>query len=225
MALEKMHPVKKEQLCELIYEDYIVKSADILREYEKYSGILNGNLPESCYTNFRDALFHFRKLVYSLEEQEILCQEFAIKEHLARVLTDAASAVIDVIAWVAESMLRDPRIRNEWKAQIRLFLHKIKNLFLRKRLAGMMVSGDEIKVEHEEIIKSCDEFLKFANANCEDIFSEYSSRYVGRRILGIERIAYKKVVRQLVKKEKIMPEEISCFFPSLTDEDIRTILG
>ena len=87
MALEKMHPFRKEQLCEQIYEDYIVESADILQLYERYSDTIQGDLPDSCYTNFRDALFHFRKLVYLSEEQELLCQEFAIKEHLSRALT------------------------------------------------------------------------------------------------------------------------------------------
>ena len=69
MALEKIHSVKKEHLCEQVYEDYIVKYARILEEYEDYSNTIEAYLPDSCYTNFRDALFHFRKFVYSSEER------------------------------------------------------------------------------------------------------------------------------------------------------------
>ena len=129
MALEKIHSVKKEHLCEQVYEDYIVKYARILEEYEDYSNTIEAYLPDSCYTNFRDALFHFRKFVYSSEEKELICQEFAIKEHLSRALTDAASAVLDVLTWTAESMLRDNDVLDEWKIQIRIMLHQMKKLF------------------------------------------------------------------------------------------------
>lgn len=223
MALEKVQPVKKDQLCEQIYNDYIVNSANILKLYEEYSNTLEGNLPDSCYTNFRDALFHFRKLASSSEKYEFHCQEFAIKEHLSRSLTDAASSVIDVITWVAENMLRDGNVLDKWKPQIRLMLHKLKNIFLRKRLVGMMISGDEIKVEHKEIINSLDEFLSFANNNCKEFFALYSSQYSSRIILGIEKNAYIKAARQLLIEQKITAKEVGHFFPALNDADIERI--
>ena len=180
MALEKIHSGKKEHLCEQVYEDYIVKYAGILEEYETYSNTINANLPDSCYTNFRDALFHFRKFVYSSEEKELICQEFAIKEHLTRALTDAVSSVLDVLTWVAECMLKDDDVLDEWKMQIRLMLHEMKNVFLRKRFGGMMISGDEIKVDHSEIIRICDSFIGFSCENCKEIFAKYSKSY-GKR--------------------------------------------
>lgn len=180
MALEKIHSVKKERLCEQVYEDYIVKYAGILEEYEAYSNTIEANLPESCYTNFRDALFHFRRFVYSSEEKELICQEFAIKEHLSRALTDAASAVLDVLTWVAEGMLKDNDVLDEWKIQIRIMLHEMKKAFLRKRFGGMMISGDEIKVDHAEIVKICDSFIEFSCKNCKDAFAKHSSNYVMR---------------------------------------------
>ncbi len=220
MALEKMQPVKKERLCEQIYEDCLVKSAKFLELYEAYSNTLEGNLPDSCYTNFRDALFHFRKLAYSSEERELYCQEFAIKEHLSRALTDAASSVIDVITWVAENMLRDDRVSDKWKPQIRLMLHNLKNIFLRKRLVGMMISGDEIKVAHEEIIESLDTFLSFSDDNCKEIFAHYSFQYNSRAILEIEKNAYKKTAQLLLAEQKITAEEVGHFFPALDNAEI-----
>ena len=102
MTLERIHPVEKTHIFEGIYENYIVKSSEILLQYELYANTANIYLPCGCYTNFRDALFHFRKLASSYEEKEIECQAFAIKEHLSRALTDAASSVMDNISFIAE---------------------------------------------------------------------------------------------------------------------------
>ena len=85
--MQSMHPAEKDQFCEYIYEDFIVKTALVLCQYEKYAKVVNLYIPISCYTNFRDSLFHFRKMVSSIEEREIEEQSFAIKEHFQFVFS------------------------------------------------------------------------------------------------------------------------------------------
>ena len=178
MTLEKIHSAEKEQICEQIYKNYIVKSSEILLQYEDFANTANKHLPCGCYTNFRDALFHFRKLVSSSEEREIECQAFAIKEHLSRTLTDAASSIIDIIAFIAERLLKDSNIDIEHKRKVRKMLHQMKQAGLRKRFSGMMLSNDGIKIEHDEILELIDNFFDFSNNNCREEFARYSFEYV-----------------------------------------------
>lgn len=124
--------------------------------------------------------FILENLYIHQRKKRLICQEFAIKEHLSRALTDAASAVLDVLTWTAESMLRDNDVLDEWKIQIRIMLHQMKKLFLRKRFGGMMISSDEIKVDHAEIIKICDSFIAFSCENCKKKFAEHSRSYAIR---------------------------------------------
>ena len=88
----KMQITDKESLCQNIYTDEIVRTADYLKEFELYAQIGKKIIPVTCYTNFRDALFHFRKIVNCAEEHEIMQQAFAVKEHLHRARTDAKQA-------------------------------------------------------------------------------------------------------------------------------------
>ena len=111
-----------------------MKSSEILLQYELYANTANIYLPCGCYTNFRDALFHFRKLASSYEEKEIECQAFAIKEHLSRALTDAASSVMDNISFIAERLLKDENINDIQKQKTREMLHKMKQANLRKKV-------------------------------------------------------------------------------------------
>lgn len=90
----KMQITDKENLCQNIYTDEIIGCADYLKEFELYAKIGKKEIPVTCYTNFRDALFHFRKMVNCAEEHEIMQQAFAVKEHLNRAKTDAMTSVL-----------------------------------------------------------------------------------------------------------------------------------
>lgn len=177
MALEKIHPVDKEHYCETVYSEYLVHSAELLNEYEERAGIVEVILPCGCYTNFRDALFHFRKLISSSEEKEIECQAFAMKEHLSRALTDAASSVLDHASFAAEKLVGDDRIDSDLVCRLRSKLHEMKQVVLRKRFEGMMFSSKETKITHEEILKLIDSFYDLVGDNCKDEFGEYSWHY------------------------------------------------
>lgn len=173
-----MQKQEKEIFCQNIYEENIVKLSKVLYRYEMYANTVEILLPIGCYTNFRDALFHFRKLVVSVEEREMECQAFAIKEHLARALTDAATSILDHSSFVAGKLLQDEKINFKIKENIRKILHKMKNANLRKRFSGMMLANDKIKISHDEMLNLIGEFYDYVLLNCKEEFAKYSQEYV-----------------------------------------------
>ncbi len=178
MSLEKMHPALKEQFCEQLYERHIVGSSEKLMKYEEYAHAIKARMPVSCYTNFRDALFHFRKVVSSMEESEIERQAFAVKEHLSRALTDAGSSILYHLSDVAEVLLGDEEITADVQEQIRKCLHNLKSANLRKRFGGMMISNDDMsRISHEEIQGLIDDFYKLLDEKCADKFARYSNGF------------------------------------------------
>lgn len=175
MSLEKMHPTLREQIFEQLYNDSIVDSSDKLLLYEEYVTAINAEIPVSCYTNFRDALFHFRKAVSSVEETEIERQSFAVKEHLSRSLTDASSSILHHLSCVAEELLLDNELSHEVELGIRESLHNMKKANIRKRFAGMMISNDNVEnIGHDEIIKIIDNFYNLLNKECPEKFAEFA---------------------------------------------------
>lgn len=177
MNLEKMHPALKERFCEQLYGKYIIISSDNLSKYEEYAETIHAKMPVSCYTNFRDALFHFRRVVSSMEENEIERQAFAVKEHLSRSLTDAGSSILYHLSSVAEDLLNDDEITGVLKVEIRKSLHLLKKAILRKRFSGMMISNDDISnISHEEIQGLIDDFYKLLDKECSEKFAEYSNK-------------------------------------------------
>ena len=170
-----MHPTIKEQFCEQLYGEYIVRSSEKLFKYEEYAEAIHAKMPASCYTNFRDALFHFRKVVLSVEEKEIERQAFAVNEHLTRSLTDAGNSLLNHLSQVAEELLKDDKLTVDLKKSIRKSLHEIKKATIRKRFSGMMISDDDLsKISHEEIQSLIDTFYKLINIECPSKFAEYS---------------------------------------------------
>lgn len=177
-SVKIMQREEKEIFCQNIYEEDIVKPSEILCSYETYANTVEILLPTGCYTNFRDALFHFRKLVVSVEDKEIECQAFAIKEHMSRALTDAATSILDHSSFVAERLLSDDKITPEVKENVRKILHKMKKANLRKRFSGMMLANDKIKISHKEMLELIDEFYDYVNSNCKEEYAKYSQEYV-----------------------------------------------
>lgn len=176
-----MHPAKQEQFCEKLYKEYILITSEELMQYEEYAKTINVKMPVSCYTNFRDALFHFRRCVSSVEEREIERQAFAVKEHLSRSLTDAGNSLLYHLSGVAEGLLKDKEISTELNGSIRKSLHELKKATIRKRFSGMMISNDNLsKISHEEIQSLIDDFYKLLNNECPQKFAEYSMMFCER---------------------------------------------
>lgn len=177
-----MHPTKQEQFCEQLYEEYIVVTSEKLLKYEEYAKAIHAKMPVSCYTNFRDALFHFRRVVSSVEEREIERQAFAVKEHLSRSLTDAGNSLLYYLSCVAEELLKDKEFSAELKKSVRRSLHEIKQATIRKRFSGMMISNDNLsKISHDEVQLLIDAFYKLLNDECPDKFAEYSNAFCERQ--------------------------------------------
>lgn len=173
--MQKLHTMDKHLFCQNIYEHYIVTFSERLQKYEQYAEGIRRELPVSCYTNFRDALFHFRKMVYCTEEQEIEEQAFAIKEHLSRMLTDASNALSYTLSLIAEDMLTNHALGAEQTNALRTLLHKVKNAIILKRMDGMMLSIDEQKnLNHDDVNLLIDEFYAWIEENCPEKFAAYS---------------------------------------------------
>lgn len=169
----KMPLREKEILCQNTYTNEILRSADLLEEYEKYALVGEWELPLSCYTNFRDALFHFRKMCNSSEEHEIMQQAFAVKEHLGRARTDARSAIFLVYAKVAEKLLERDDIGGKLKVQFRELRHKMQNISMVNRIQGMMMSDVVInRYSDDEISEIVQEYLDLLQKECMDQFKE-----------------------------------------------------
>lgn len=167
----KIQMTDKENLCQNIYTDEIIKTAQYLKDYEQYAFIGKKDIPATCYTNFRDALFHFRKMVDCLEEHEIMQQAFAIREHLSRARTDAKTAVIFHYSKIASCLLKDDSIDQGIKMQLRVSLHQMKNIVLTSRINGMLMSETSINnVSEDEVDNILEMFLDLVQENCFNQF-------------------------------------------------------
>ncbi len=174
MPYEVVHPMTKKLLCESIYNKYIIDSYELLSKFEEYGRVFNIALPDSCYTNFRDALFHFRKVLYSSEEIEMECQAFAVKEHTSRTITDACISYMNLLFDLSRELINDYTIEMSVRKEIRQILHKLKKFNLFKRLNGMMISEDSaFFVEADDILKQIDAFYEYVTTNCEKQFIEH----------------------------------------------------
>jgi len=167
----KMQMTDKESLCQNIYTNEIIRSSDYLKEFEAYAKIGKKKIPVTCYTNFRDALFHFRKMANCSEEHEIMQQAFAVKEHLHRARTDAKTSVLFYFSRVANCLMDEKEVDSETKIQLRILLHKMKNVIMMSRIDGMMMSDVAInKIGDEDIAMILEEFFDLAQ---EKYFSQF----------------------------------------------------
>lgn len=168
----KMQMADKETLCQNIYQQ-IIEGQIYLKNYEQYAQIGDRAIPTACYTNFRDALFHFRKMVRCSEEHEIMQQAFAVKEHLGRAQTDAKTSVLFYFARVANYLLSKESVEDEIKMEIRLLLHKMKEVVLICRIDGMMMSNVSITNANEtEVDNIMRDFLDLMQDKCCEEFVE-----------------------------------------------------
>jgi hypothetical protein len=177
----KMQMADKETLCQNIYTDEIERTAQYLKDYEQYAKVGKKDIPVNCYTNFRDALFHFRKLVGSVEEHEVMQQAFAIREHLHRARTDARITVLSYYADIANRLLNDKTISNDLRPTIRILLHKMKNIILSNRIDGMMMSDVQAKeVSEEDVVSILCDFFDLVQEQCFEQFDRLNDEKMER---------------------------------------------
>lgn len=172
----KMQMTDKESLCQNIYTDEIIRSADYLKDFELYAKIGKKKIPVTCYTNFRDALFHFRKMVNCSEEHEIMQQAFAVKEHLHRARTDAKTSVLFYFTRVANLLMDKDGVDSDTKIQLRVLLHKMKNVIMISRMDGMMMSEVAInKISDNDITLILKSFFDLVQDKCISQFVEINN--------------------------------------------------
>lgn len=167
--------VEKDLFCTNIYEKHIFETYQMISSFERSAKLLDSALPTGCYTNFRDALFHFRKMVRSSEGTEIENQAFAIKEHCGRAQTDAATAVLTECTEIINRMLGNPDYVIENRKELEDLYHSLNQKILNKRIGGMMI--DEFGItgifacSMAEICDSLDALFIFIRENAKEAFS------------------------------------------------------
>ena len=132
-------PEDKDRLCQNIYEKYIFETSNTITSFETAARVCDGQLPPGCYTNFRDTLFHFRKMVRSSEGTELEKQAFAIQEHSGRALSDAATSVLSDCTRIINIMLGNPDYTIDNRTELESFYYKLNARILNKRISGMMI--------------------------------------------------------------------------------------
>lgn len=156
----------KEEYCEYIYDELILNAKQTIIQCQSYMSIFRIKLPISCYTNFRDALFHFYKMHLCVTEFDVYTQSFAVKEHLSRAETDAINNMIVFFSKGIEVLLKESTA--EIEKQLRHYLHCLKKLQLNRRMNGMMIFDKNkslLNANTESALKKIDEFLAFIEDN------------------------------------------------------------
>ena len=149
----------KQHYCSEIYENFILRTMHFLDDCKSIADSYNNLLPAACFTNFRDALFHFRKLYYSTNRNDILEQGFAIKEHLNRACTDAIISLLNFFSDGIRLLLENGDISADEKSRLKFFLHRMQSISLFKRINGMMMFlYDVSRVSNEEIVDIMKEY-------------------------------------------------------------------
>ena len=110
-------------------------------------------IPEYCYTNFKDALFHYHKMIVLENENALFDQFYAISEHVSRAKTDLYLNALLAFSFGIEKLLMEEDL-SEAKSAIRECLHSIKRCIYSIRFGGMRIASSYDKVDDIDI-ESC----------------------------------------------------------------------
>ena len=159
----KSTAVDKEIQCETVYNHFIANTCDFIDKCEKVAKVLNTRLPSGCYTNFRDALFHFRRLVKSSEVNEIARQAFAVEEHSNRAKTDAIVCLLGYCSFVLQVLSHeDFGLSGDTLRRLVPVKYKVDSSALHLRLSGIMLDQTNIlRISDEEFESLLTEFFDF----------------------------------------------------------------
>lgn len=158
----------KREYCSHVYNSYVLDAANVLVSCRSYAALFRTKLPISCYTNFRDALFHFYKMNSCAVEIEVCMQAFAIKEHLSRAVTDATNTLLIFFASLLENLILSNSVP-AMTERFREFLHSLKQFQLFKRMNGMMIFDLNrciVTSENSKALDLIEEFCVLIQENC-----------------------------------------------------------
>ncbi|MBQ8299863.1 MAG: hypothetical protein IJX99_08465 [Clostridia bacterium] len=117
-------------------------------------------IPPPFATNFRDSLFHYKKLYESDTVEEALQQTEAIDEHLSRAIKDSLMQLVQILLNSISKIYEDPSVSDTLKLDIQKQIHNLKQAILRLRINSMdivRISEDSVEIMDEiaKCIKWC----------------------------------------------------------------------
>jgi hypothetical protein len=169
-----MNVSDKDNYCHNIYQKHILKTSEFLETCDEAAKVLRAYIPFACYTNFRDALFHFRRMVRAYEVNEITCQSFAVKEHTNRAKTDAVVSLLrkcsDIALYILDNC-NEYELSPDILIQLRNKFHIMRECISNYRLSGMMFTESKsLKISNEKWIDLIFEYFNFMNDNVKHEF-------------------------------------------------------
>lgn len=96
--------------------------------------------PECCYTNFKDAVFHFYKMSCEQYSSDIIIQFNAMSEHISRARSDYYSSTLQIMALSFVGVIKgNPNSENV--ERIKEILFEIRKVLFSNRYSGMSISS------------------------------------------------------------------------------------
>lgn len=131
----------------------------------------------SCYTNFKDALFHFYRLSMTEDEQDIYDQYYALSEHIARLKADYFSNVLYSVSYCLEGIVLN--IDNDEKRNsVRLVLHKVKDILYFIRYNGMLIASHQDRIDELDFSNCLSEVIGVISDNkLDEVYATYNQQY------------------------------------------------
>lgn len=114
--------------------------------------------PDTCYTNFKDAIFHFNKMISLNDEASMFDQYYALNEHVTRARTDYYLSVFYPFSYALESLLKNETI-DKFKTDIRDALHDMKSCIFEIRYSGMQISSSYNRLDDSDMQDSVNKTL------------------------------------------------------------------
>ncbi len=131
----------------------------------------------SCYTNFKDALFHFYKLYMTEDEQDIYDQYYALSEHIARLKADYFSNVLYSVSYCLEGIVIN--IDNkEKRSAVRSVLHSVKDILYFIRYNGMLIASHQDRIDEQDFSDCLSEVIRVISDNgLDELYATYNEEY------------------------------------------------
>lgn len=200
-VLSKISAAEKDQYCQNIYQKYILDTSEFLADCEDCVRILQMRIPSVCYTNFRDALFHFRRMVKSEEERTILSQAISVMEHSSRAMTDAKVAICIRCATLLRMVLFKNRFDEIVADALKEQIDILQDWSLRLRTGGMML-------ENLSLFETSNEQFLEMMEHCYSCISQYAGKEFQDIKLYLDNL---KLKFGEILKESIKSNELSDF--------------
>ena len=127
-----------------ILDQFVVQLSQVKNLYDDVGYVF----PLSCYNNFRDALFHYLKITKLDEESKILCEGYALQEHLHRSIKDSIINFLQQLVICIENLVHLNKISQEQEEYSRKCLKEY-GCSDCKEILKILEKLDDIGVEKE----------------------------------------------------------------------------